>query len=531
MYYVYTPDYKTFELHDATAALNGRPPPTITDARLMNGVLNGDLVTYDDMSERPFTVIRRAKHPHLAGLLELTSKTLYGMTSRHVPIYLFHPFDRRYPPFRVGCSEKDRSVNKIAIISVDSFEAGQTFPRGQLVEILGVAGDLAVERLALQHVASPFYKKKFAKLMDLPAASPGPSDLRPTYDAGWHIFNIDPAGCKDIDDVIGLREEGAGQWRCIIGIADVDAHISAGSQLDEYAAHTLQTIYDDGAAVRPMLPPLYSEGLCSLRPGHFHKVLAYEFTFSTAAAVAEVSEGNFKTLNVMNHASYTYESVLELEDRPSLSALRQLVGQLGGDVTDTHDWVAILMKHYNIQAAKRLLAAGAGILRTHSGPKMERIREYETILGPTVAQQLGNEAAKYESVDRTALQSHYSIGTAYCHATSPIRRYADLVNQRILKGIVANCTAELIYNLNIRSKAARQYDRIAFFLSQIEDSKTVDLIVVNERRAYVSAWKMLVRFTSTLEPGTKVTARLYYDASQPSWKNKIIFKAISSINI
>lgn len=527
MYYVYTPDYKTFELHDATGALNGRPPPIITDARLMNGILNGDLVTYDDMSERPFTVIRRAKHPHLAGLLELTSKTLYGMTSRHVPIYLFHPFDRRYPPFRVGCSEKDRSVNKIAIISVDSFEAGQTFPRGQLVEILGAAGDLAVERLALQHVASPFYKKKFASLMDLPA-SPGATDLRTTYDVGWHIFNIDPVGCKDIDDVIGLREESPEHWRCIIGIADVDAHIPAGSQLDEYASQTLQTIYDDGAAVRPMLPPLYSEGLCSLRPGHYHKVLAYEFTFRVGE---RIDEGSFKILNVKNHGSYTYESILEAEDRLPLGALRQLVTELGGDAADTHDWVATLMKYYNIQAAKRLLATGAGILRTHSGPKMERIKEYEHILGPVVAQQLGNEAAKYEHVNKAAPQPHYSIGTAYCHATSPIRRYADLVNQRILKGISTNCTAELIYNLNIRSKAARQYDRVAFFLTQLEGARTVDLTVVNERRAYVPAWKMLVRFPSALEPGTKVTARLYYDASQPAWKNKIVFKSLAAIDL
>lgn len=523
MYYVYTPDYKTFELHDAT--VNGRPPPTITDARLMNGVLNGDLVTYDDMSERPFTVIRRAKHPHLVGLLELTSKTLYGMTSRHVPIYLFHPFDRRYPPFRVGCSEKDRSVNKIAVISVDSFEAGQTFPRGQLVEILGTAGDLAVERLALQHVASPFYKKKFATLMDL-SASPGHTELRTTYDVGWQIFNIDPAGCKDIDDVIGLHEETPGHWRCIIGIADVDAHIPVGSQLDEYAAQTLQTIYDDGAAVRPMLPPLYSEGLCSLRPGQFHKVLAYEFTFRAGGGA--ITEGTFKTLNIKNHGSYTYESILDAEDRLPLGTLRQLVTELGGDAADTHDWVATLMKHYNIQAAKQLLAAGAGILRTHSGPKMERIKEYEAILGPAVAQQLGNEAAKYERVDKGAEQSHYSIGAAYCHATSPIRRYADLVNQRILKGMVTDCAADLIYNLNIRSKAARQYDRIAFFLSQLESSRTVDLIVVNERRAYVPAWKMLVRFINILEPATKVTARLYYDASQPSWKNKIVFQPLPS---
>lgn len=521
MYYVYTPDYKTFDLYDATTHSKG---PTFNDARLMNGILNGDLVTYDDMSERPFTVIRRARHPHLAGLLELTSKTLYGMTSRHVPIYLFHPFDRRYPPFRVGCSEKDRTVNKIVTISVDSFEAGQTFPRGHLMEVLGDAGDLAVERLALQHSASPFYKKKFPILSD--CLRTDDIDCRPTYDQGWDIFNIDPEGCKDIDDVIGLRCEGPSLYRCIIGIADVDSHIPAGSQLDEYASYTLQTIYDDGMAVRPMLPPLYSEGLCSLKSGQLHNMLAYEFLYDIHAAGADrIRDGHFIAILAKNHASYTYESILGADDRLPLHVLRQLTYELGGKATDPHDWVATLMKYYNIQAAKQLVTKSAGILRTHTGPKLERIAQIEKILGPEVAQQLGNEAASYALAGCGG--THHGIGTVYCHATSPIRRYADLINQRILKGTLSSAlTHELIYNLNVRSKAARQYDRISFFLEQLEASPNVDLIIVNERRAYVPAWKMLVKFQSDMAPGTKINARLYYDASQPSWKNKIVFQPI-----
>jgi hypothetical protein len=40
----------------------------------------------------------------ISGVLQLTNRTLYGMTARHVPMYLFTPLNRDYPPMTVASS-------------------------------------------------------------------------------------------------------------------------------------------------------------------------------------------------------------------------------------------------------------------------------------------------------------------------------------------------------------------------------------------------------------------------------------------
>jgi exoribonuclease R len=520
-YIIHTPDYKSFTLYEE---LSGAEGPTLLDARAFNGLLNGDTVKYDDTCTNPFTLIKRAEHPVLSGVLELTSKTLYGMTSRNVPIYLFHPFDRRYPPFRVGCSHKDRTRNKIALVEFESFD--QHLPRANLVRIIGDAGDFAAEMAALQHAASPFYKTEaqIRKLMNFvpPEAD---TDRRQIYDEGWDIINIDPEGCRDIDDIIGLRYLGDDVWSCVIGIADVDHYVRAGTDMDKYAAKTLQTIYDNGCAVKPMLPAELSEGLCSLHSGgNLHHCVAYEFQF--CAATSRIVAGQFVKALMRNKTTYTYETVTGATNFP-VATLRRIVATLGGDVQDTHDWVATLMKHYNLEAAQKLIEAGHGILRSHTGPKQEKLELYEKALGPTVAQQFASEAAKYVGVGPTIF-THYGMdGRPYCHATSPIRRYADLVNQRILKGALDNPrNHELLYSLNVRSAAARDYDRIQFFLQQLGSNPIVDLVIVDEKRGFVPQWKQIVRYASTETPGTTINARFYYDATQPKWKHKIVFQKV-----
>ena len=147
-YYVYTPDYKTFTLVEvdsgnvANSALQSERQmgPTLTDARMFQGILNGDKVRIFDDRSPAIQLVERTKHATLSGVLVLNTKTIYGLTSRNVPIYLFHPFDRRYPPFRVGCRDGSR-VNKVATVTFEDWGPKDTFPRGVLVEIIGLAGD------------------------------------------------------------------------------------------------------------------------------------------------------------------------------------------------------------------------------------------------------------------------------------------------------------------------------------------------------------------------------------------------------
>ena len=78
---------------------------------------------------------------------------------------------------------------------------------------------------------------------------------------------------------------------------------------------------------------------------------------------------------------------------------------------------------------------------------------------------LAHSAASYTLIGSKPTYSHWGIGTeAYCHASSPIRRYADLANQRILKQIIRGNHQGLfvsvpVSDLNQRSKISKGYER------------------------------------------------------------------------
>lgn len=502
MYIVHTPDYRTFTLVDADTV-----GPTFTDAKLFSGILNGDMVSVNDDKEHSFDLVSRGRHPVLAGILVLNSKVLYGLTSRNVPIYLFHPFDRRYPPFRVGSTDKSR-INKIATVAFENWTVGETFPRGSLVNTLGPADDFAAERAGLEVMASPFYSHK--AFMGLPSYMQPPAGREMlSAETGWTVFNIDPEGCRDIDDCIALREN-----EVAICIADVDAAVPAASRLDEYASLTAQTIYYEGAAVRPMLPLALSEGICSLVAGEVRPAVALRATIKDGDLV----NVRFQTVNIINGRSYTYDEAYGLKE-----TLAPLMRALGCKDEDSHLWIAATMTHYNLEAAKVLMAAGHGLLRAHSGPKVERLAALAA-LGPEVAARLSSEAASYCLV--SAGKVHAGFGDqAYCHATSPIRRYADLVNQRVLKGTtLVAAQHELVYTLNVRGKAAKEYERACAFMKALAAPvKEVDVVSVGGGRAYVPNWGRLVRYD-----GPSGRVRYFYDASKPKWSNRMVFEAITA---
>lgn len=505
MYYIHTPDYKSFTLVEVATAASG---PTFTDAAQFRGILNGDLISVHDDREPPFQLIRRYQHPQLAGILILNTKTIYGLTGRNVPIYLFHPFDRRYPPFRVGCTNNSR-INKVATVAFEDWSSRDTFPRGALIQLLGDADSFAAQRAGLEVVASPFYSHK--AFMGLPSYMEPPSgrELLSAAD-GWTVFNVDPEGCRDIDDCIAVRGD-----EVAICIADVDAAVPAGGRVDEYASLTAQTIYHEGTAIRPMLPPALSEGICSLVADQVRPAVALRGRIVDGT----IRDLSFQAVNIINGRSYSYEGAGEALKEP----LRPLMKAIGCTSDDSHEWIAATMTLYNLEAAKILVAAGQGILRAHSGPKAERFAAL-SVLGADVAARLASDAAEY--CDVRSDKRHAGFGLAvYCHATSPIRRYSDLVNQRILKGTLLQIPgAELIYTLNVRAKAAKEYERACAFMEALAaPTRLVDVVSVDGGRAYVPAWGRLVKYA-----GPSGRVRYFYDASKPKWNQKLVFEACAA---
>lgn len=440
----------------------------------------------------------------IPGVLELTSRTKYGMTSRNVPLYLFRPLNQKLPPCIVGCSSLS-TTNVLALVDVPKWET-TTLTRGNLSRILGQCGDFVAEKEAITYQ----YRKKGWSSGITVSIPPIPADRH--HIAGVS-FNIDPPACADIDDVFTIGNDGY----YYITIADVAEWMKENPKSLEKAQELGQTLYSpEGGIIQPMIP---FQDQCSLHPFKHRLGVSLRFRLEDN----KPTDMKFLKTTIINHASYSYDSIYESK---YVKELKHIVECLGCDSMNSHDWVAQLMIFYNIEAAKVLKQKGKGILRVHPSPDIEKLNLYEKLGVDTKF--LAFKSAKY--APSTCNDRHWGLNThVYCHATSPIRRFADIVNQYVLKDEEPPLAD--IDLLNVHTKELKEYARNMFFLEQLNTKdRTVYGIVLNDHRVWVPMWKRIITCKNDEKEGTKGTLHFSLDMNQPTWKRRMVFKFVGTEN-
>jgi hypothetical protein len=454
----------------------------------------------------------------IVGVLELASKYKYGLTSRGVPIYLFRPYDEAEPDYIVGCSQRDTTRNQIALIEVtdEAPPPPPSKPRGLLVILFGPVGNATSERDALLAHYCPV--KRWAT-EEIPAPDATGDELREELDAehGWITFHIDPPGCRDIDDAIAYQPK-TGRWA--ITIADAAAAVPKGGAIDQKARAIGSTFYDvSGTAIRPMLPSAISENSGSLLPGFRRRGISLFF-----GPVGPMDEFGLTWITVKH--SFTYENFLGSD-----------VATILGITEDPHDWIASRMIQYNRDAATLLRSKGHGILRSQKPADAEATAHWSSV-SPELAH-MANEAASYEPAASAGGHAGLTLNS-YCHASSPLRRYADLVNQRILKAIImhqplASMDPDLPTYLNSRTKANRRWSRDSTFLQCVSPGtlQQINVIWVSATHVWVPVWKRLLRIRHEVaglpEPGTCDTISIYCDPTRRNWKQRVLTAPVISV--
>lgn len=461
---------------------------------------------------------------NIVGVLELASKYRYGLTSRGAPMYLFKPYDASWPDVVCGSSARDLTHNQIAIVTVESALRDQVVdpakpkPRGLLFRLVGHVGDIAAEKAALlEHYCRGRQPSSSSAFVDEGSDGPNASERRLEISAatGWITFHVDPAGCRDVDDAIAWHPQNR-QWA--ITIADVAAFVPANSYMDKIAAAIGATFYDlDGRVVRPMLPADISEGAASLQPGQRRAGVSYIYN------AERPDDGQFTLTWITVTHSFTYEEFCE----------SSVAHMLGLAEVEPHDWIAQMMIRYNAAAARELVGVGAGLLRVQ-GPADAAIVATWSAIHPALAA-LANETATYEVVSVGADQRHTTLGlTHYCHASSPLRRYADLVNQRILKAIAVGSvvldaiepTMAVAAELNERGKAQRRWTRDLVFLAHVQPGhvQEIEVVWVGGGQVWVPAWRRLLRLRHEEERdvGAVGHIQIYCDPSRRNWKQRVL---------
>jgi exoribonuclease R len=307
-----------------------------------------------------------------------------------------------------------------------------------------------------------------------------------------------------------------------ITIADAAAAVPCASEVEERAQQLGATFYNlDGHVERPMLPPEISEDGASLLRDQRRRGL-------TLFVPPGPTEPYFALTWITVNHSFTYE------EWPG----SRIAWMLKVEQEEPHAFVERLMILYNRRAADlfRRHPAVGGLVRTQSAADYEEVRGWAAI-NPALAY-LANEAASYEFATTDHDQSHAGLAVnAYTHITSPLRRYADLHNQRVLKAILragaaatppSSTYSTLPDHLNERMKAQRRWSRDLTFLANVRPGlvHTIDIVWVDATRVWVPAWKRLLRLrhdpADIPPPGTAGSIEVFCDPSRRNWRQRIL---------
>ena len=198
-----------------------------------------------------------------------------------------------------------------AIVKVTEWPDKAKNPIGQVIDILGKAGDNTTEMHAiLAEFGLPYvYPQTVEKAADKIPADITPEEIARREDfRKVTTFTIDPKDAKDFDDALSIRKLKDGLWEVGVHIADVTHYVKEGGIIDKEAEKRATSVYLVDRTI-PMLPERLCNLLCSLRP-HEEKL-----AFSVIFDITEKGEvKNARTVHTVIYSDrrFTYEEAQEI---------------------------------------------------------------------------------------------------------------------------------------------------------------------------------------------------------------------------
>ncbi len=311
------------------------------------------------------------------------------------------------------------------------------------------------------------------------------------------LFTIDGQGTLDFDDALSIEPDN-GYYRVGVHIADVSAYIPKGDPMDGEIMGRGTSIYMPDMKI-PMLPPLLSENICSLRAGEIRPAISI---FAKIGRRAEIYDYEIvpSMIRVDQQLTYGYvdaiaesnKDIAQLVDiaknfrdrRLESGAMPISLPEIGIRVTENGE---ISVRRNDRESRSRLLVSEMMILANWLMAKFLAKHKMPAVFRsqPEPKARLYNQKSEgtlfqtwmqRRMLNRVILSSqpefHTGLGLdVYITGTSPIRKFFDMVTQRQIRGC-----------LNIDTPyTTEEIDRI---IAAMEQPMSHAMLVQNRRHRY-----------------------------------------------
>ena len=192
------------------------------------------------------------------------------------------------------------------IVEIIKFEGKN--PTGKIVEVIGKIGEKQSDVLSI--LKSHGFDNVFPENVEAEAnAMKAKHTTNRTSYIDMMTLSIDGDDSKDLDDAISILKYD-GFYKLYVHIADVSHYVEQGSILDKEAFKRATSVYFPGS-VYPMLPPVLSNGLCSLNGGEDRLTLTCVITINNNG---EVTDRELVKSIINNDYAMTYNNVTAIID-------------------------------------------------------------------------------------------------------------------------------------------------------------------------------------------------------------------------
>ena len=336
------------------------------------------------------------------------------------------------------------------------------------------------------------------------------------------LMTIDGQSTLDFDDALSIEKVGD-QYRLGIHIVDVGHFVRKGDAIDQEALSRGSSIYMPDQKIS-MLPAELSEGLCSLKAGALRPAISTMVNLSHSLEITGY-EIIPSVINVKHQLTY-YDVNLVADQNQDVMVLREIArkfrtrrldaGAVQISLPEINVWLGedgtITVNKINRESPGRMLVAELMILANWLSAKYLAENDMPAVFRtqPQPRERLykGDGGTLYQNwmqrrfLSRFVLShhadQHSGLGLdAYVTATSPIRKYFDLITQRQLRatlGLEQPYTSEeidrLIQLLELpmshvpRIQQGRHRNWLLKYLEQHTGDKEEAIVLKKQRNHY-----------------------------------------------